>query len=110
MPILRQLHWLPFHDCFHHKVLSAIYLSVHGNTPLYLSELLHFYTPSCPLRSAQLQDLSLMLLSQEILRQTDTISEPSGMLLHLSGMYCLEALGKVIPFSPSQKTHFFNCN
>ena len=49
MPILK-LHWLPVHDRIHHKVLSATLLSVHGNVPLYLSELLHFYT--CPLRLA----------------------------------------------------------
>ena len=98
-PFLRQLHWLPVRDYIHHKFLSATYMSVHGNAPLYLSELLHFYTPSCP--SDLLQDLSLMSLGQEILKQNDTVSEPSGMLLHLSGMHYLEASGKVIPFSPS---------
>ena len=51
-PFLRQHHWLPVHDRIHHKVLSATYLSVHGNAFLYLSELRHFYTPSRPLRSA----------------------------------------------------------
>ena len=51
-PIFRQLHWLPVHDRIHHKVLSATYLSVHGNAPLYLSELLHLYAPSRPLLSA----------------------------------------------------------
>ena len=44
--------------------------------------------------------LSSMFLGQEILRQNETVSEPSGMLLHVSGMHCLEASGKVIPFSP----------
>ena len=51
-PILRQLHRLSAHDLIHLKVLSATYLSVHGNAFLYLSELRHFYTPSRPLRSA----------------------------------------------------------
>ena len=51
MPILRQLQWLPIHDVIHQKLLSATYLSVHGNAPLYLSEILHFYTPSRPLSS-----------------------------------------------------------
>ena len=51
-PILRQLHWLPVHDDTHHKLLSATYLSVHRNAPLYLSELPHFYAPSLPLRLA----------------------------------------------------------
>ena len=40
-PILRQLHWLPIHDRIYNKVLSSFYLSVHGNAPLHLTELLH---------------------------------------------------------------------
>ena len=52
--------------------------------------------------SDQLQDLSLMSLGLEILRQSDTVSKPSAMLLPLSEMPCLEASGKVIPFSPSK--------
>ena len=52
--------------------------------------------------SDRLQDLSLMFLGQEILKQNDTVSEPSGLLLHLSGMHCLEVSGKEIPFSPSK--------
>ena len=36
-PIVRKLHRQPVHDRIHHKVLSATYLSVHGNVPLYLS-------------------------------------------------------------------------
>ena len=49
-----------------------------------------------------LQDLSLMFLGQEILKQNDTVSEPSGLFLLISGMHCLEALGKVVPFCPSK--------
>ena len=98
--ILRQLHWLPLHDRIHHKVLSATYLSVHGNAPLYLSQLF-ISTPPLAL-SDRLQDLSLMSLGQDILRLNDTVSEPSDMLPHLSGMLCLEASGKVIQFSPSK--------
>ena len=52
MPILRQLHGLSVYDGDHHNVLSARHLSVHGNAALFLSELLHFYTTSRPLRSA----------------------------------------------------------
>ena len=42
-------------------------------------------------KSDRLQDLSLMFLGQEILRQNDRFSEPSGMLLHFSGMHFLDA-------------------
>ena len=59
-------------------------------------------TPLLALSDLLVQDLSLMFLGQEILKQNDTVSEPSGLLLHLSGMHCLEASGKVTPFSPSK--------
>ena len=35
-PTLRELHWLPVHDCFPHRLLSVIYGSVHENMPLSL--------------------------------------------------------------------------
>ena len=75
-----------------------MHLSVHGYAPLYRSELLHFYIPSRP----QIGFKILMFPGQEFLRQNDMVIEPSGMLLHLSGIQCLEALGKVIPLSPSK--------
>ena len=68
-----------------------------------LSTFLSYLISTPPLAlSDRLQDLSLMFLGQEILRQNDPVSEPSGMLLHLSGMHCLEASGKAIPFNPSK--------
>ena len=68
-----------------------------------LSASLSSFTSTPPLAlSYLLQGLSLMFLGQEILKQNDRVSELSGMLLHLSGMHCLEASGKVIPFSPSK--------
>ena len=41
-------------------------------------------------------------LTVEILRQSDTVSEPLGMLFLLNGMPCLEVSGKVTQFSPSK--------
>ena len=77
------------HTCqFMKTLLSTSLSSLISTPPLALSD--------------RLQDLSLMFLGQEILRQNDTVSEPSGMLLYLSGMHCLEASGKVILFSPSK--------
>ena len=52
--------------------------------------------------SAQLQDVSLMFLGLEILREGDTVSELLGMLLPPSRMPCLKASREVIPFSPSK--------
>ena len=78
--------------------LSHTFL-VHGNAPPCLFELRVYNLVAL---SDQIQDLSLIFVGLEILRQSETVSELSGMLLPLSEMPCLEALGKVIPCSPSK--------
>ena len=112
MPILRQLHWLPVHYRMHHKVLSATWvLSVHGNAPLYLSELLHFYTPSRSLRSASKslldvprpRDSKLKRYGQRAFRSVAPSlwnAMPGGIWESVSIQF----------FKASLKTHFFNCN
>ncbi|XP_042352033.1 uncharacterized protein LOC121950173, partial [Plectropomus leopardus] len=51
-PILASLHWLPIHFRIHFKILLFVFKSLNGLAPPYLSELLHPYTPSRSLRSA----------------------------------------------------------
>ena len=51
-PIMASLHWLPIHFRIHFKILLFAFKSLNGMTPPYLSELLHPYTPTRPLRSA----------------------------------------------------------
>ena len=109
-PILWQLHWLPDHKRIHHKLLSATCLSVHGKASVYLSELLHFCTPSRPLRSA-----SRSLL--DVPRPRDFILKRYGQ----RAFRCVApSLWNALPggirendsiqsFKPSLKTHFFNC-
>ena len=83
MLILRELHWLPVQERIQHKLLSNTYQSVHGNTPLNLSDF-HIYM--------QIRvDISLIVPGPGSLRQSNTASEPSGMSLPLSGMPYLEA-------------------
>ena len=50
-PILRSLHWLPICQRIDFKILLFVYKSLHNKAPVYLSELLHSYTPSRRLRS-----------------------------------------------------------
>ena len=110
-PILKQFHWLPLQDRIHHKVLFATNLSAHGNASLYLSELLHFYTPSSPLRSA-----SRSLL--DVPRPRDSKTKRYG---QRAFRYVAPSLWNALPggiresdsmqsFKASLKTHFFNCN
>ena len=54
--ILASLHWLPVHFRIYFKMILFAFKSLNGLAPLYLSELLHPYTPS--LRSGQLTSCS----------------------------------------------------
>ena len=107
-PILRQLHWLPIQNRIRHKILSATYLSVHDNTPLYLSDLLQKHNPSCLLRSA-----SRSLL--DVPGPRDSKTKRYG---QQAFRYVAPSLWNVLPesikekdsiqsFRPSLKTHFF---
>lgn len=51
-PILASLHWLPVHFRIHFKILLFAFKAQNGLAPVYLSELLHPYTPTRSLRSA----------------------------------------------------------
>ena len=50
--ILRELHWLPATKRCQYKLLVLTYQALHGNLPFYKCEMLHWYHPSRPLRSA----------------------------------------------------------
>ena len=51
-PILASLHWLSVHFRSHFKIILFAFKALNGLAPPYLSELLHPYTPSRSLRSA----------------------------------------------------------
>lgn len=49
--ILKSLHWLPVRQRIDFKILLFVFKSLHNLVPVYLSELVHPYTPSRSLRS-----------------------------------------------------------
>ena len=51
-PLLEKLHWLPISERIKYKVACMCFTAINGSGPAYLSELLHFYTPSHTLRSS----------------------------------------------------------
>lgn len=51
-PILASLHWLPVHFRIDFKTLLFVYKCLNGLAPPYLTDLLHPYTPTRCLRSA----------------------------------------------------------
>ncbi len=65
-PVLRTLHWLPIKFQIDFKILLFVYKSLHNLAPMYLSELLHPYTPSRCLRSS---DQNLLIVPQSRLKR-----------------------------------------
>ena len=51
-PILQELHWLPIMKRVQFKVLVYTFKAFHNETPIYLCDLLSWYHPNRPLRSA----------------------------------------------------------
>ena len=51
-PLLLQLHWLPVHFRITYKILLLAYKALHGQAPIYISEMLKPYVPSRVLRSS----------------------------------------------------------
>ena len=49
---LEKLHWLPISERIKYKVTCMCFSAINGSGPVYLSELLHVYTPSRTLRSS----------------------------------------------------------
>ena len=56
-PILKQLHWLPIHKRCQLKILVFVYKALHTSAPSYQCELLNWYQPPRPLRSASTTSL-----------------------------------------------------
>ncbi len=51
-PVLASLHWLPVKFRVDFKVLVYVFKALHGLAPIYISDLLHFYSPVRTLRSS----------------------------------------------------------
>ena len=50
--VLEKLHWLPIPERIKYKVACVCFSAINVSGPVYLSELLHVYTPSRTLRSS----------------------------------------------------------
>ncbi len=51
-PVQASLHWLPVKQRIDFKVLIYMFKALHGLAPIYISELLRFYSPQRSLRSS----------------------------------------------------------
>ena len=57
-PVLNELHWLPVYKRCQFKVLVIAFNALHDQAPGYIQELLDWYHPSRPLRSASTTSLT----------------------------------------------------
>ena len=53
-PVLRDLHWLPVSFRIEFKIMLITYKVLHDRALIYIQELLQLYTPSCNLRSSNI--------------------------------------------------------
>ena len=53
-PMLKELHWLPVSQRIVFKLMLIVHKFVNNIAPIYISELLKVYTPSCNLRSSNM--------------------------------------------------------
>ena len=58
-PVLRDLHWLPVVKRCQFKILVFTYKSLKNEAPSYISDLLNWYQPNRPLRSANTTSIIL---------------------------------------------------
>ena len=61
-PLREKLHWLPISECIKYKVACMWFSAINGSGPVYLSEVLHVYTPSHTLYSSS--DTSMLKIQQ----------------------------------------------
>ena len=80
-PLLGKLHWLPISERIKYKVACMCFSAINGSGPVYLSELLHVYTPSRTLRSSS---DTRMLKIQQYKRKTHGFRTFSCFGLHIS--------------------------
>ena len=50
-PVLKALHWIPIKKRTQYKMMLLVFNALHKQGPSYISDYLHWYTPSRPLRS-----------------------------------------------------------
>ena len=102
---LNSLHWLPIAQRIDYKLATLVHHSLHNTCPLYLSSLLHSYTPSRHLRSS-----SLNLLSQP---RTNTVLASRGFRSAGPSIWNslpphLRSIDSYSTFKSQLKTHLFS--
>ena len=106
-PVFRDLHWLPVVKHCHFKILLFTYKSVKSEAPSYISDLLNWYQPNRPLRSANTTSITPKRYKsvQYGKRLIDTGAAMRWNPLPNEAKYAIN----INCFRKTIKTHIFNC-
>ena len=103
--ILRELHWLPATKRCQYKLLVLTYQALHGNLPFYICEMLHWYHPSRPLRSAAYP--SLVPNKNKTVKFGRRLCDTATAVLWNNLPVHLRCAESVVVFKKQLKTHLF---
>ena len=65
-PVLRELHWLPVEQRSAFKIGVLTYKALHGESPQYLRDIIHRYTPTRTLRSSSRNELQIPKMKKHV--------------------------------------------
>ncbi len=102
---LRDLHWLPVNKRCQFKLLVLIYNALHGNSPIYISEMLNWYHPTRSLRSSAYP--SLVPNRNNTVKYGRRLCDTSCAVLWNSLPVALRSATSVQTFKKQLKTHLF---
>ena len=103
-PVLQQLNWLTLNCRCQFKVLVLTFKALHSQTPQYICELLNWYTPSRPLRSAS--TTSLVPDRNRTVRYGRRLLDTSAAALWNTMPEELRNVVNVVQFKRQLKRHF----
>ena len=103
-PTLKELHWLPIHQCIHFKISSLTFKTLQNLQPSYLSDLLTPHTPSRNLWSLDKHLLTVLDIRSANDRHSFTFAAP---IIWNSLPIALRSCPSLPTFLSDLKTHFF---
>lgn len=105
-PVLKQLHWLPVQYRVQFKMLVTVYKALHGESPVYIQNLLHVYVPTRNLRSQNNATTLVVPRGRKVMYGDRSFATAAPRLWNALPAGIRESRS-VSSFKTSLKTHFF---
>ena len=105
-PLINDLHWLTVHNRITFKLLTLVFKSITDSAPLYLTELIHLYSPSRTLRSAS--DKRLLQVPRTRTSSGDKGFYAAAAQLWNNLPHSIRHSSSLPAFKRTLKTHLFN--